>query len=385
MRISIAGVTIGLTDDATHVTLGLAEPLISVVVPTYQEALNLPYLIPAISVAMRNAGLNYEIIIVDDNSQDGSEQAVIDLQRQGHPVRMIVRKDARGLSSAVLEGFRHARGEFLVCMDADLSHPPDRIPALIESLRDSGVNFVIGSRYVLGGEIPHDWSLFRRLNSRIATLVARPITRVKDPMSGFFALHRSTLNRATGLSPIGYKVGLELIVKCGCSNIREVPTQFVDRKYGQTKLNLSEQLNYLRHVKRLLDFKYGNLSRLLQFCLVGGIGVFVDLLTLHVLLLALPLKISRAVAIGVAMTSNFWLNRRLTFSDSRRTNWVRQYARFVLCCSIGGAINWSASVGLVGHVTFFRAHVTLAALIGILSGTVSNFLMSRYWAFGLKR
>ncbi len=210
---------------------------------------------------MRDANLTFEIIIVDDDSQDGSEEQVRELQRQQYPVRMIVRKNARGLSSAVVEGFRHARGEFLVCMDADLSHPPGRIPALIEQLREPRVDFVIGSRYVEGGSTAADWSIARRLNSWVATQLARPFTSAKDPMAGFFALPRLTFERATALSPIGYKIGLELVVKAGCTNVREVPIHFSERMFGETKLNFREQLNYLRHLKRLWDFKYGEWSR----------------------------------------------------------------------------------------------------------------------------
>jgi dolichol-phosphate mannosyltransferase len=355
--------------------------LVSIVVPTYKEAANLPHLIPAISTSMRDANLNFEIVVVDDDSRDGSEECVKRLD--SHPVRMIVRKNARGLSSAVVEGFRQSRGEFLVCMDADLSHPPERIPALIDALRQPPCDFVIGSRYAEGGSTADDWGWGRRLNSWVATLFARPLTRARDPMAGFFALRRETFEHSAPLSPIGYKIGLELLVKCGCRDIREVPIHFVDRKYGETKLTLREQINYLRHVKRLLDFKYGQWSRLLQFCLVGSSGVVVDLLTFNLCLrgLSLPLTVSRAVAVAAAMTSNFWFNRRLTFSYSRTSAWVRAYTRFVLSCSLGALVNWGVSVGLVTYAPVFHERATLAAVVGIGCGTIFNFLLSSRWAF----
>jgi dolichol-phosphate mannosyltransferase len=358
--------------------------LVTIVVPTFREVLNVPRLIPAISAAMRKAPIDFEIIIVDDDSQDGIEERVKELASQ-HPVRIIVRRNVRGLSSAVIEGFRQARGDFLVCMDADLSHPPEQILTLIEQLRDPRVDFVIGSRYCDGGSVPEDWGIARRLNSWVATQLARPFTDATDPMSGFFALRRETFLTAAKLSPVGYKIGLELLVKARCRNVREIPIRFTDRQLGSSKLNLREQFNYLRHVKRLLDFKYGVLSRSLQFGVVGTTGVIVDLVTFNVLLLALPLEVSRAVAVMTAMTSNFWLNRRLTFSYSRGSSVPRAYARFALSSAMGALVNWMVSVGLMTWSPLWRSHVTLAALAGILAGAGVNFVLCLRWTFAERR
>jgi dolichol-phosphate mannosyltransferase len=357
--------------------------LVSIVVPTYREAANLPHLISAISATMRKANLDFEILIIDDDSGDGSEQCVTEMRH--HQAQIIVRKNIRGLSSAVIAGFRQSSGEFLVCMDADLSHPPDRIPALIEALHAPRCDFVIGSRHAAGGSTAEDWGLGRRLNSWVATQFARPLTRVKDPMAGFFALRRETFERSAPLSPIGYKIGLELLVKCGCKDIREVPIRFIDRKYGETKLNLRERVNYVRHIKRLLDFKYGLWSRLAQFCLVGSIGLVVDLVTFNLLLQVSVLTVARALAVTIAMTTNFWLNRRLTFSYSRESPWTGAYGRFALSCSTGALVNWVVSVGMVSYVPVFHDRATLAAVIGIGSGTIFNFFLSSRWAFNLPR
>ncbi len=229
--------------------------LVSIIVPTYKEAENLPELIQDIAETMQFAGIAYEVIIVDDNSRDGTDQAVPPLAEQGHPVTLITRIEERGLSSAVLRGFAEARGDHLVCMDADLSHPPSAIPRLLEALNEPNVEFVIGSRYVPGGSTEEGWGPLRWLNSKIATALARPFTSVKDPMAGFFALPREVFARADELSPIGYKIGLELIVKCRCGGIREVPIHFANRRHGKSKLTLREQLNYLKHLKRLWDYK----------------------------------------------------------------------------------------------------------------------------------
>lgn len=240
-------------------------PSVSVIVPTYREARNLPELIQRIDRVRVENGFALELIIVDDNSADGSEEFIASLQ---YPwIRLIVRRAERGLSSAVIRGLESADNDVLVVMDADLSHPPEAIPALVERLR-AGADFAIGSRYVRGGSTDVSWGLFRWLNSKAATIMARSFTRARDPMSGFFALRRAMFRQADQLNPIGYKIGLELLVKCRCQRIEEVPIHFSNRTRGESKLNLREQFRYLQHLARLVDYRYHALLRTLALLLV---------------------------------------------------------------------------------------------------------------------
>ena len=355
---------------------------ISVIVPTYREAENIPSLAERIDKAMASLGRPYELIIVDDDSGDGTDNRVRDLASDGLPVSLISRKDERGLSSAVIRGFREATGRYLVCMDADLSHPPEAIPDLIRSLDEPDVEFALGSRYVPGGSTDEDWGVFRCLNSKVATWLAVPFTRVKDPMSGFFALKRDVFHRAEDLNPIGYKIGLELIVKCRCGNTREIPIHFAKRRFGESKLSLVQQLNYIRHLRRLANFKYGDYSRFVQFSLVGASGMAADLSVFALLRHSgIEAVIARGIAIWVAMTWNFSFNRLLTFNDKRADRWYVQYFRFLGSCALGGLLSWGLFVFLFHVVPFFSAHEFLAAGIGITAGAVFNFLLSRYWVF----
>lgn len=235
--------------------------LVSVVVPTYKECENIKILVPRILSVMRTEKLAVEVIIVDDNSRDGIDEIVRQFKSDGLPVKLEVRYGQRCLSTAVIHGFKLARGRYLVCMDADLSHPPGKIPELISKLRSGEADFVIGSRYVPGATTDVDWGLFRWFNSKVATLLARPLVSAKDPMSGFFAVHRETFLSADHLSPVGYKIAIELLIKSKCKKIVEVPIHFADRKLGSSKLNLKERLNYIKHLKKLYDYKYGNSSR----------------------------------------------------------------------------------------------------------------------------
>lgn len=204
------------------------------------------------------SGLELEVILVDDNSRDGTAEAVANLNRPW--VRLIVREHERGLSSAVMRGLRESTNEVAVVMDADLSHPPERIPDLVRALQ-SGNEFVIGSRYVKGGSTDAEWGVLRWLNSKVATWLARPFTTAKDPMAGFFAFRRAALQTAAPLNPVGYKIGLELIVKCRFRNVAEVPIHFEDRKHGESKLSFKEQLRYIQHLGRLTMFKFFGVSR----------------------------------------------------------------------------------------------------------------------------
>jgi dolichol-phosphate mannosyltransferase len=224
--------------------------LVTVVVPTYNERENLAPL------AGRVFGVvdpqQAELLVIDDDSPDGTAAAAAELGRV-LPVRCVVRRGERGLATAVIAGLRAARGALVVVMDADLSHPPESIPALLDALRDPRVPMAIGSRFVAGGKVDLDWPLHRRLNSFVGRLLARPLTTVRDMMSGFFAVRRDEVD-LDRLRPVGYKIALELIVRQGWKDVVEIPITFRDRAAGRTKLNVAEQIRYLRHLARLYAF-----------------------------------------------------------------------------------------------------------------------------------
>lgn len=229
-------------------------PATSIIVPTFREVEALPDLIDRVARVRAEHGSLQELLIVDDDSRDGTEELIA--QRTESWLKLIVRKQDRGLSQAVLAGLHSARGDILVVMDADLSHPPEVIANMQQAIVD-GADFVVGSRYVPGASTADDWGLFRFLNSRVATLLARPLTTISDPMSGFFAMPRDVFERAQDPSPLGYKIGLELLVRCNARNVREIPIHFANRTRGESKLTAKQQLLYLQHLARLYRFKLG--------------------------------------------------------------------------------------------------------------------------------
>jgi len=225
--------------------------VISVIVPTYREAENLPLLVEAVDAALSR---DYEIIVIDDDSRDGSEEICAELATR-FPVRIQTRKGERGLATAVIRGIEVSSGDIIVVMDADLSHPPSAIPHLLEPLLSGASDFVLGSRYVEGGSIHEHWTLPRKLNSVIASRLARPLCHLRDPMSGFFAFRRGDTPDLNRLSPVGYKIALEIFVKGDFASPSEVPIHFAPRLHGESKLSWKEQLGFLRHLGRLYGYK----------------------------------------------------------------------------------------------------------------------------------
>jgi dolichol-phosphate mannosyltransferase len=140
-------------------------------------------------------------------------------------------------------------------MDADLSHMPTAIPIFYEAIQ-SGAEFVIGSRYISGGSTDDKWTVYRYLNSKVASLLARPLVSLSDPMSGYFALPRSLMERCDELSPVGYKIGLEIIIKCKPMNLKEIPIHFRTRMLGESKLSVKQQALYLIHLYYLYKHKW---------------------------------------------------------------------------------------------------------------------------------
>ncbi len=222
-------------------------PELTVVVPTFNERENLPALADTLFPALGMAGIRGELLVVDDDSPDGTAEAALALAGR-LPVRVLVRRGRTGLSSAVLEGVRAAAAPVVCVMDADLSHPPEAVPLLYFEVV-TGADIAVGSRLVGGGGV-EGWPLGRRLISKGATLLARPLTPVSDPMSGFFCFRRSLLVGAR-LEPEGYKILLEILARCDIARAVEVPYTFRDRRAGKSKLSGRVMRQYLSHLLRL--------------------------------------------------------------------------------------------------------------------------------------
>ena len=352
---------------------------VSVVVPVYREAANIEALARAVDAALSPRGFEWELLLVDDDSRDGSEEAARSLAVE-FPLRFEARRaPARDLSLSVLRGLRLARYDRVVVMDADLSHPPKRIPALLEAV-DKGV-IAVGSRYAPGGSLDRNWRLSRRLISRAATLLSGPLVSCADPMSGFFALDRRSLPDTAALSPLGYKIGLELIVR-GNLAVREVPIEFSDRRRGSSKLNWREQWKFLRHLFRLYRFRWPRLSRLGCYGLVGTSGFAVDVLCWQLLQwIGFDHRWARFLSFWPAVTWNWRWNRVITFDDRPPAPKARQWLQFIVASQVGMVTNVGAYLGLTAMVGIFDKHRLLAMIAGVVAGMVANFTVADHYVF----
>ena len=353
---------------------------VSIIVPTFREAANIPRLAERIHAALSDSGIAWELLLVDDNSEDGSEAVVAELAHR-LPVRMVTRRQPpRDLSLSVIEGIRLCRFDRLVVMDADLSHPPERITDLLAAL-DADCDMVVGSRYAPGGVIDQTWSRWRMLNSRLATSLALPLVSCSDPMAGFFATDRRALPDLQTLQPIGYKIALELMVR-GKLRVKELPIDFRDRSLGSSKMNWRQQLNFMRHLYRLYRYKFGGPARLLCFVLVGTSGLVIDVAVyLGLQWIGLEHRLARFLSFWPAVTWNWRLNRSFTFGERHREPHVRQWGKFVASSLVGFSVNVGGYAILTSLVDFFASHRLLALLSGVVLATLVNFLLANFFVY----
>lgn len=229
------------------------KKLVSVIAPTYNEAKNVPVLARRIHNAMTKAGMPYELVIVDDDSPDGTYRIAKSLSKK-YNVRAFLRKKERGLSSAMLYGFKKARGNVVGWIDADLQHKPELIPKLVKAITEEGYLMAIGSRLAKGGGV-EGWEWYRRIVSWGARVLIWPLTSVKDTMSGFFFINPEII-KGIKLNTIGYKLGLEIMVKGKHDGrIKEVPYVFLHRSVGESKMGLKTYVDYVWHVLTLYAYK----------------------------------------------------------------------------------------------------------------------------------
>jgi dolichol-phosphate mannosyltransferase len=223
------------------------------VLPTYNERERIAELVHAVFAACAPHGIELELVIVDDNSPDGTGEAADELAR-AHRIRVIHRSGKQGLGTAVVAGFAAASADVVGVMDADFSHPPGLVPRMLETFAATQADLVVASRYIPGGSTP-DWPVKRRLLSRAACLLARPLSPVRDAASGFFLIRRD-IARGTTIKAGGFKICLELIVRSGATRLVEVPYRFDDREQGESKMSLREAAGYVIQLRDLYWLRF---------------------------------------------------------------------------------------------------------------------------------
>ncbi|QUC64521.1 glycosyltransferase family 2 protein [Nitrosopumilus sp. K4] len=371
---------------------------ISIIIPTYNESQNILNVLKSIKENLPK-NISAQTIIVDDNSPDGTGKIVEDYLKNlkkitDYTIEIIHRKTKDGLGSAILNGIQHAKGDTIVVMDSDFSHPPQIIPKLIESIKKYQYDIAVASRYIKGGRI-QGWSFKRKFMSKFATLIAKKGLGVdtNDPMSGFFAFKRNIL-KGLNIDAIGYKFLLELLVKTKGVNIKEIPYTFQDREVGSSKLGIKTIIDYTKSVWKL--YRYGKLlekqenrssvkflykagrfytvgasgfivNYLISLLFVGGIS---DMWYLH----------ANVIGIIASITTNFILNKAWTFGDRdfRIKKTVSQYGKFAMFSSFGALVQLGMVYFLVdsNHIEY-----PLALILAVITAAFGNFVLNKKLTF----
>lgn len=399
-----------------------AKADLSVIIPTYNEYDNILHLVEVIREKLPD-GISTEIIIVDDNSPDGTgrlmasyiENALTKLCtgiQQTHEnssnlaintresiVRLVRRENKSGLISAILQGIKSSTGKYILVMDADFSHPPETVPLLINELLRDPNSIVVASRYIRGGSI-RGWPYKRLLLSRLAAKIAihgLKLCNVRDPISGFFAFPRHIIENIK-FDTFGYKLLLEILVKAQGVRVKEIPYTFIDRKSGESKLDNRVMLDYVKAVWYL--YRYGRKSKLVtakeekrrsvlflskaaRFYTVGATGLLLNyivsmMLTKGVISNFWYLQAS-IIGIILSITSNFFLNKIWTFEDRTFSprNTLKQYGMFLGLSTVG------AVVQLILLYLFVQSgsQYTVSLILAVGAASASNFLLNKKWTF----
>ncbi len=371
---------------------------ISIIIPTYNESENIIRILHSIREIIPKS-IRTQAIVVDDNSPDGTGKLVEDYLKNvkkmaDYTIEIIHRKTKEGLGSAILKGIQQARGDTIVVMDSDFSHPPQIILKLIESIKKYQYDIAVASRYIKGGKI-QGWSLKRKVMSRFATLIAKKGLGIDthDPMSGFFAFKRNIIS-GLNIDAIGFKFLLEILVKTRGVNIKEIPYTFQNRELGSSKISIKTVFDYFRSVCKL--YRYGKslerqekrssvkfLYKAGRFYTVGALGFVVNYLVSLLLTGGISdMWYLHANVIGIAasITSNFILNKTWTFEDRdfRVKSTIAQYAKFVMFSSLGALVQLGMVYFLVDNNSM---SYPLALILAVITAAFGNFVLNKKWTF----
>lgn len=362
------------------------ELALSIVVPTYNERDNVESLSLALSQAFEH--IPTEVIFVDDSDDDTPEQIGAASRRLANPtfdIRLIHREPGPqrvgGLASAVQRGWQEARAEYVAVIDADLQHPPERLLLLYQRAIKHDADIVMATRYRPGGSYEGLGGIHRRLISVGLKWIAKfvfpdQLLRVSDPLGGFFLLRRTLLDGIT-LRPVGYKIALEVLIRCGWTRLVEIPYQFQARQSGTSKANVRQGLFVFQHIARLVR-EVPAAARLWKFCLVGGCGALLNLAVFAgVLRLSWPLWAAWLIATEVSLTGNFIGHSILTWRDLGRARWYIRFMSYQGTSAIGTLFN----LLLFLLLTQLTHTPLLAQALAIVVSTFVNYWLAKRLTF----
>jgi dolichol-phosphate mannosyltransferase len=360
---------------------------IVIIIPTFNERENIGSLLAALQVAFDRVEHDMHVLVVDDDSPDGTQAAVRECMSRMSNVQMITGQ-RRGLGAAYIRGMTHVlasmKADALFEMDADFSHRPEDVPRLITAL-DQGADFVIGSRYMTGGSIPREWGFLRRIISRLGNIVARHLVgmhRIRDCTAGFRAIRTSLLSQIdlSALKAQGYVFQIVLLYEAVIrgAKIVEIPVDFVDRSAGESKLGIGDIVEFL---KSALWLRFRSSTTFLKFAIVGTSGVLVNI-GLFALLLAAGVNkyLASPIAIEVSIVWNFFLNNCWTFRWRKTTDRLRiRGLKFNAVSFLALGVSYATFV--LVSVAFPDVSPYLGQMAGIVPAALLNYSFNSCWTF----
>lgn len=334
----------------------------SIIIPTYNEVKNIPILIHKIE----SMNLDHQIVVVDDNSPDGTASVVERLSDQYRNIILVKRSGKNGIATAIRDGLLNSQSKYVVVMDSDLQHPPEVIPKLYRQLKN-GNDIAVASRYIRGGKT--EFGILRSVVSKVATFLAHvnlnETEGIMDPMSGFFGFRRDIIS-PSDIKSNGYKILLEIIVAANKPKVVEVPFRFNRRASGKSKLGVGEFIKYIKLLLNLSDYL------MVKFVLVGIFGAIINLLMMMLLVgrMGEPIYAAAIIALEAGIVGSFCMNNYWTYKKRKtKGTIIKKYVRYNLMSLLGSAIYFA----LIALLATFGMNYMLATGIGVVASFSTNF------------
>lgn len=362
------------------------KPLLTIIPATFNEKENVVPLVKKLQEAMATTNYNYEILFVDDSTDETPDVIQKEMDNDSH-VKMLHRtgSECTGLATAFIAGFGQARGKYICCMDSDLQHPPETVPRLLKKAIEDDADLTVASRYIKGGSaeglgsLKTFYGVYRRLVSiglkYFIQILFIPIRKTTDPGTGFFLFKKDLLNGKT-LDPKGFKILIELIMRTNPQKVSEVPFKFMPRENDDSKATFNQGIQFLKHIWYIFK-TMPEAGRFIKFCIVGGSGVFVNLgiLVFLVEIFTFQERPAYIIAVAISILTNYTLNSLFTYSDKKSPSRKESMKRVLYYYAISVAVMFF-NFAIFSLSLSFGLYYVLAAMIGIVAATVLNFVLA---------
>ena len=359
------------------------SPLLSIVLPTRNEKENILPMVKKLTEVFANTNYNYEIIFADDSTDE--TESVIKKHGEKDPRIKFVKGPGKGLAPGLIAGFKTAKGKYVGSMDADLQHPPETMPKLLQKALKDNADYVVATRYAKGGsaeglgELTTFYGIYRRFVSLamkyFTQILFIPTRKTSDPLGGFFLFRKEIFDKAT-LDPKGFKILVEMLMRTKHDIVSEVPYTFLVRENDDSKATIAQGIEFFKHLWYIFR-TVPEAGRFFKFCIVGGSGVIVNLgiLALLVEIFNTPEKPAYIVAVAISILTNYFFNSIFTYSDKKSPDRAESMRRVMYYYVISVAVMFF-NFAIFSVSLSYGLHYILSAILGIIAATLLNFFLA---------